>query len=372
MAGRTWRDVLGEVKDGAIAYAGPAGDMLAGVGSLGVALVTMGPHLLTVATNTGLVSVAQKALNLVMSLNPIGLVITAIGALVAVYVIWKDEINNFLKLGWNLFITAVEGGINVLRPLASLIGIDLPADMDKYKFATGEAETATTDAATEIAALRDEATATAPVMSTTLAPAVKAARVEIEAFDLATVDMKTQIQQAKPEIKDIGDLLETAGVKADDTKLAFGFFADEMAADGGPTMAVGDFIDEMMEVPPTADQVTADLRLVAPTWGQTLLDGLGSTFSAENIGATFSRAFEGGGGALGAIQSLATQARTVLTQGFATALDTLVPGLGRVAGPLIAGAEALGRKIGEKIWSMFGGPSEEVQAGPRRPGFVRE
>ena len=185
LAGRTWRDVLGEVKDGAIAYAGPAGDMLAGVGSLGVALVTMGPHLLTVATNTGLVSVAQKALNLVMSLNPIGLVITAIGALVAVYVIWKDEINNFLKLGWNLFITAVEGGINVLRPLASLIGIDLPADMDKYKFATGEAETATTDAATEIAALRDEATATAPVMSTTLAPAVKAVRVEIEAFDLA-------------------------------------------------------------------------------------------------------------------------------------------------------------------------------------------
>ena len=73
-------------------------------------------------------------------------------------------------------------------------------------------------------------------MSTTLAPAVKAVRVEIEAFDLSTANLKTQIQQAKPEIKDIGDLLEVAGVKADDTKLRVRFLRRRgMAADGGPT-----------------------------------------------------------------------------------------------------------------------------------------
>ena len=362
LAGRTWRDVLGEMKDGAVAYAGPAGDMLAGVGSLGVALVTMGPHLLTVATNTGLVSVAQKALNLVMSLNPIGLVITAIGALVAVYLIWKTEINNFLTLGWNLFITAIESGINVLRPLASLIGIDLPADLGKYKFATGEAETATTDATAEIALLKDEATAAAP--------AIDLATVATGELKTSAEDLVTPLESATALVKELTDAEKLNETQAKASATAMDLFVTSidsimtpapvaievefpLAGDmqGGLDMVVG-----LMEPPASVRDV------LGPTMGQDLVDGLESIFSPENIGATFSRAFEGGGGAVGAICSLATQAKTALTAGFATALDTIVPGLGRIAGPLLAGAEALGRAIGEKIWDILGGPSKEVVA----------
>ena len=54
-ASRQWRDVLGEVKNAAMAYAGPAGDMLAGVGSLAVGLGAAAPLLQTMATKTGLV-----------------------------------------------------------------------------------------------------------------------------------------------------------------------------------------------------------------------------------------------------------------------------------------------------------------------------
>ena len=358
LAGRTWRDVLVEVKDGAIAYAGPAGDMLAGVGSLGVALVTMGPHLLTMATNTGLVGVAQKALNLVMSLNPIGLVITAIGALVAVYVIWKDEINNFLKLGWNLFITAVEGGINVLRPLASLIGIDLPADMDKYKFATGEAETATTDAAAEIAVLRDEAT--------TLAPAVKAAKVEIEAFDLSTVNMKTQIQQAKPEIKDIGDLLEAAGLQTGTSALEFGYYADE--AD----ILSGKMATHKTTIPPMI------LEMMTPPPGIGLMgEDTGNKWSAGFF-ASLQRSFEGGGGLMGGIKSSMTEgfgalfaeegALAPVAEKWGQAMEAIggIPVVGpflAAFGPaIIGGVVALGKKAFNALKGIFGGPNPAVQA----------
>ena len=79
-ASYTWRDAISEVKNATVAYLGPAGDMLAGVGGLAVGVATMGPHLAAMASKTGLVGVAQKALNLVMSLNPIGLVIAAVGS----------------------------------------------------------------------------------------------------------------------------------------------------------------------------------------------------------------------------------------------------------------------------------------------------
>ena len=363
-ASYTWRDAISEVKNATIAYLGPAGDMLAGVGGLAVGVATMGPHLATMASKTGLVGVAQKALNLVMSLNPIGLVITAIGALVAVYVIWKDEINNFLKLGWNLFITAVEGGINVLRPLASLIGIDLPADMDKYKFATGEAETATTDAATEIAALRDEATATAPVMSTTLAPAVKAARVEIEAFDLATVDMKTQIQQAKPEIKDIGDLLEAAGLQTETSALEFGYYADE--AD----ILSGKMATHKTTIPPMI------LEMMTPPPG---IEGMGERTGNEwsrGFFATLQRSFEGGGGFMGGIKSSMTEgfgalfaeegALAPVAEKWGQAMEAIggIPVVGpflKAFGPMIIGGVVkLGKAAFNKLKGIFGGPSEEV------------
>ena len=104
-----------------------------------------------------------------------------------------------------------------------------------------------------IAALKDEATATAPVMSGTLAPAVETVTEEIEAFDLAAVKLTGQLQQrTKPAIKDIGDMLEVSGVQAGAAVVPWGFFADEVSTDVPDAMDI--VMDSIMEVPPTAEE----------------------------------------------------------------------------------------------------------------------
>ena len=114
-AGRTWRDVLKEQKDAAVAYLGPAGDMLAGVGSLGVGLTQVIP---LIKGTRG----AQAALNLVMRANPIGLVVTAVGlAAVAIYN-WREEIMGFLDTAWGALKGAVESAKAWLSPLTSMFG----------------------------------------------------------------------------------------------------------------------------------------------------------------------------------------------------------------------------------------------------------
>ena len=129
---------MSEVKNATVAYLGPAGDMLAGVGSLATGAVALGPHLATVARSTGLVTVAQKALNIAMSLNPIGLVLTAVGLAVAAYVTWKDE-HQQLPPGRleQAFVGAIEGAVNFLRPLADFIGIELPDDLGSLEVRPG-------------------------------------------------------------------------------------------------------------------------------------------------------------------------------------------------------------------------------------------
>ena len=297
-ASRTWRDVLGEVKNAASAYLGPAGDMLAGIGGLSVGLAQIIPMLAGTKLGIAAVALATKAWNLVMSLNPIGLVIAAIGLGVAAYLRWKDSINEFLQKGWNLFVGAIEDAINFLRPLADFIGIELPEDLGSWKIAQEEATAAVE--ATEPAVVELE-TSTAALAATVAVEAVPA----MEAFDLSTANLKGQLQQAKPEIRDIGDLLEASGVQAGAAVLPWGFFADEVSVKVPNAMDI--VMDSIMEVPPTAEEVARQLRQVAPTWGQNMMDGLKSTFSPANVGATFARAFEGGGGAMGAFKSLGAQ-----------------------------------------------------------------
>ena len=358
-ASYTWRDAISEVKNATIAYLGPAGDMLAGVGGLAVGVATMGPHLATMASKTGLVTGAQKLLNVALTLNPIGLVIAAVGALVAVYLIWSDEINAFLRGAWNGFLGAVEGGIDLLRPLASVIGIELPENLDSYKFATDDAAGSTTSATAEIAALKDEASATAPVLSGTLAPAVVVVKDEIEAFDLATVSLRTQLQQAAPEIKNIGDLLEASGLQAGAAVVPWGFFADETSVKVPNAMDI--VMDSIMKVPPTAEEVAQQLRVIAPTWGQGLVDGLKTVWNPTNVSATLSHAFTSGGGFLDAAKALGAQAGGVLMDKVGNALSAMGP-WGQAAAAALPAAILLGKKIWSGITSAFGGPSEEVQA----------
>ena len=355
-ASYTWRDVLGEMKNAAIAYLGPAGDMLAAVGAMSVGLVQVIPLIKGTA-------IAQRLLNVAMRLNPIGLIVTAIVAAGAAIWVWRDQIMGFLGGAWNAFVGAIEAGIEFLRPMAEFVGIDMPEGLDSWKIAQEDVTTALESAGPAVEVLGD-ATGDLVVDMTAAAPAVAAVKEEIEAFDLSTVSLTNQLQQVKPAITDIGDLLDASGVSAGTGAVAWGFYADEVGTK--VPSALDMVMDSMLELPPTADEVSQHLREAAPTWGQNMIDGLKSVWNPTNVGATLARAFESGGGMIAAAKSLGAQAGTVITSELSTAAQGIGGVLGNLmsfAAPLaIPAAVALGKKIWSGITGAFGGPSEEVQA----------
>ena len=128
-----------------------------------------------------------------------------------------------------------------------------------------------------------------------------AAKVEIEAFDLSTVNLKTQIQQTKPEIKDIGDLLEASGVQAGaaSAALGFGFYADE-AVDPMSRNAMDDRDGQhhggSAHDPAEDDAATGSFEVIAPSvTGREMIDGLQSQ--------RLQRSLKGVSGLTGGIQS---------------------------------------------------------------------
>ena len=363
-AAYTWRDALVQTKDAAIAYLGPAGDMLAGVGAMAVGLVQIIPLLAGTKLGIAAIAAGQAVWNAVMNLNPIMLIVTAIVLAGAAIWTWRDQIMGFLSGAWNAFVGAIEAGINILRPLAKFVGVDLPEDLGSWKIAQEEATAAVESAGPAVEVLAAETVELETAMVATV-PAVAAAKVEIEAFDLSTVSLTNQLQQVKPAIKDIGDMLEASGVQAGAAVLPWGFFADETSVKVPDAMGI--VMDSIMEVPPTAEEVSRQLGQVAPTWGQNMMDGLKSTFSPAGVGATFARAFEGGGGAMGAFKSLAAQGGSQIMDGISTALSASGP-WGQAAAVGLQFATAMGKKIWSGLKGMFGGPSEAVVAARENMG----
>ena len=206
----------------------------------------------------------------------------------------------------------------------------------------------------------DTATAAMAVTMTAEAvPAVAAAKVEIEAFDLSAVKLTGQLQQyTKPAIKDVGDLLEASGMQAGAAVLPWGFFADEVSVKVPDAMDI--VMDSIMEVPPTAEEVAQQLRVIAPTWGQGLVDGLKTVWNPTNVSATLSHAFTSGGGFLDAAKALGAQAGGVLMDKVGTALSAMGP-WGQAAAAALPAAILLGKTIWSGITGAFGGPSEEVK-----------
>jgi hypothetical protein len=86
--------------------------------------------------------------------------------------------------------------------------------------------------------------------------------------------------------------------------------------------------------------------------------GSAETFGA-GISSIFRSAFEGGGGALGAVKSFATQTLGTLMG--------MIPGIGPFisgfAGPIIAMFSGMAKKAGDFFRSLFGGPSGEEMRG---------
>ena len=132
-----------------------------------------------------------------------------------------------------------------------------------------------------------------------------------------------------------------------------------------------------------------DLPAAATTAGTAAADGflagMGESFAGfgKQIGQTFARALEGGGGFLGATQSLGVQAGnrlgTSLSEGLSTKMAAktgfLATGLGKVLGDAAGMAIPLiGPVIGSLVGKLFslGGPSAAEQEGRRVAGTFRQ
>ena len=91
--------------------------MVGAIGSAASGLALAGPQMLKWIKATKFATIAQKAFNLVMRLNPIGLIITAIGlAGLAIYK-WRDQIGAFMRGAWNKMIAGLEKGYNFIARL---------------------------------------------------------------------------------------------------------------------------------------------------------------------------------------------------------------------------------------------------------------
>ena len=80
-------------------------------------LALAGPQMLTLIKGTKLATLAQRAWNIAMNLNPIALAVTAIAlAGIAIYK-FRDKIFGFLKGAWNALISGLETGYNWIARL---------------------------------------------------------------------------------------------------------------------------------------------------------------------------------------------------------------------------------------------------------------
>ena len=157
--GKTWRDTLREMKDGALAYLGPGGDMVGAIGSAASGLALAGPQMLKWIKGMKLATLAQKAFNIAMRLNPIGLIVTAITLVGLAIYKWRDQIFGFLKGAWNSYLTGLEKGYNFMARLVP--------GMDEVSFAALQLEPAVEAAAvaTVDLAVVAEAEATSAALS---------------------------------------------------------------------------------------------------------------------------------------------------------------------------------------------------------------
>ena len=341
-----------------------ATSVAAGFTTVGLAYLAMNARMVAMTIATNVAKAAMVAFNLVTKANLIGLLVTAIGAAVAGYVYWKDEIHAFLAGAWNRYMSAVDAAIDQLRPLARLVGIELPASMDEYRIATDVAAEATDSLsfAETIAAAESEVLAVAESNVATearaAAEAVATMSEEVDAF-LSTVEGKSAaLDHWGLQLDGIGKSVALIPPPMFDMT---GTIEDQSAALGHWGLDITQFGQQLDLIP---------LKAKAATEG-----------FLDNITGTFAQAFAGGGGFMGGLQSVMTQGwgklfvgegETAAT-GFLGKMQGVMGALGGVplVGPLleafgpalIAGIGKLAGKVWGGIKKLFGGPSEQEMLG---------
>ena len=107
-AGKTWRDTLREMKDGALAAIGPFGDVAGGAGLMLAGVLQLVPAIKAATVGMNLFKLALIG-------TGIGAIIVAIGALIAVYITFKEDIDAFLLGAWKRMVTAFQGLTGIAR-----------------------------------------------------------------------------------------------------------------------------------------------------------------------------------------------------------------------------------------------------------------
>ena len=234
--------------------------------------------------------------------GPVGLAVAAIAAVGGAIWIFRDEIRGFLEGAWNLLITGLEKLLPIAEPVAALFGVEMPENLAGWKFAADE----TTEAVGELA---NETEFTGPIIRDVTEAVVeqtagqRAATVATEEATAALVDAVDPLEAAADLVDELwraernAEKAARAAAKATDefvTSLESIFtpapvmvsveFQNAGDMQGGLDMVMG-----LMQPPASVREV------LGPTTGERMLEGLSSTFSPTNVGATMASAFEGGG-----------------------------------------------------------------------------
>ena len=376
-AGRTWRDVVGEMGRGAMAAVGPHGDLIGAVGTF--ATTAMG-FLTAFPAAAGAVATGAKFMWGALT-GPIGLAAAGIAALVTVWALWGDEITGFLKGAWNSFIGGIEAGIDWIRPLATWIGIDMPTDLGTWKFALEESTGAQEDSTAALEASVGAAGEASGALDTTtaatggLVAGMRAAAVETEEL-IDPLEAATELVAALWKEED------EAARAARDAAAATAEFVDSLAGimTPAPVAVAVEF--------PTAGDMQGGLDMVmgllkppmsvrdalGPTIGERMMEGLASTWSPMNVGGVLAAAFTGGGDYQGAVKALGAETGAWFGQALQDKLGGMASSLGGKLGGVLGGAlgvalplvgPLLGKAAGwitGKLFGLFDKPSEATKA----------
>ena len=353
-----------------------------GLGEFGGQLASMGPSIAILLASTGAMPPIMTAVGVAAKFmwvgitGPVGIAVAAIAAVGGAIYVFRDEIRAFLEGAWNLLITGLEKLLPIAEPVAALFGVEMPESLEGWKFAAKE----TTGAVGELA---DETEFTGPIIRD-ITEAVVEQTVVQRASTVATVEATAAVEAAIDPLEaaaDLVDELTRAERDAEKAAKAAAKATDEFVTSIGSIFTPAPIAIDV-EFPSAGDmqggldmvmglmQPPASIReALGPTIGENLREGVGETFSSQNVGLTISRAMEGGGGAEGAARALGAQlgadiGEAMELQGakMGGKMGQALSFLGPFAGLAIQGAITLGTKLAGVIGRAFGNPSEAVVA----------
>ena len=326
-ASKTWRDTLRETKDAALAYIGPAGDMIGALGSTASGLALAGPQMLKWIKGIKIGTIAQKAFNIVMRLNPIGLIVTAITLVGLAIYKWRDQIFGFLKGAWNTLISGLETGYNFIARLVP--------GMEEVSFASKMSFEPAVEAAAEVT---EDLALEAETASAALSGGGDSLVASLEDTAKAAEDAAEEMRLAKRKF------FHDAVIDRNKAKVAALKIEQEEAAAVAVVLEARrlqkrQFIHDAVIARNEAKVETLKIEVeeaaaaleAGKTSGTEFLNGITSTITPDRITGIFTAAFTGGGGVLGALKAIGTQlagsfAKHFLTP-FSSALSSGLAGI---------------------------------------------